>query len=125
MSESAGVEDTFKPALQFSKGEVFYGACSTAPGAWDNLFSNTHDALFLHQRGIPCDPVGHIEPVHMGLAFLGLVHCLCSLASRVSDAAVAVAPAQTVLCTIIFNGTAPIPTATAVNYVPWDVVGFM
>ena len=116
----------FKPALQFSEGALFYGAWS-APGARDDLFSNTRDALFLHQRGIPCDPVGHIEPVHVGLAFLGLggVHCLCSLASRASDTAVAVAPAQTVLCTIIFNGTAPIPTATAVNYVLWDMVGFM
>ena len=65
--------------------------------------------------------------VHVGLAFLAIggVHCLCSLVSRVSDAALALAPAQTVLCTIVFNGTVPIPPATAVNYVPWDMVGFM
>ena len=53
------------------------------------------------------------------------VRCLCSLASRVRDAALALALAQTVLCTIIFNGTAPIPPATAVNYVPWAMLGFM
>ena len=50
---------------------------------------------------------------------------LCSLASRVRDAALALALTQTVLCTIIFNGTAPIPPATAVNYVPWAMLGFM
>ena len=44
------------------------------------------------------------------------MHCLCSLASRVRDAILALI--ETVLCTIIFNGMAPIPPVIAVNYVP-------
>ena len=57
------------------------------------LWPSFHD-----RRSVPCDPVEHLEPVQMGFAFLvwsaGLtagVHCLCSLASRVRDAALALA----------------------------------
>ena len=126
MSESAGVDDTFQTGTAVLQGQGIL-QCMLHSGHAGRSFSNTCDVLCLHQYSIPCDPMGHIEPVHMGLAFLGLggMHCLCLLASQVSNTVVVVMPAQTVLCTVVFNGMAPILMAMAMNYVPWDMVRFM
>ena len=53
------------------------------------------------------------------------VHCLCSLASWVRDAVLVLMLTQMVLCTILFNGMVPILPAMVMDYIPWDMVGFM
>ena len=103
-----------------------------------HFVSTSADVLFHGRRGAPRGPVGPLEPlpelrvqIHkVGRALVGAGRALTaagrarSPASRMSAAAPAECAAEGAHA-VIFNGTALIPPATAVNYVPWAMVGFM
>ncbi|KAG6916275.1 hypothetical protein DXG01_007561 [Tephrocybe rancida] len=90
------------PALQFSKGQIYYGTVLLSGRRSRRLFTSPSALTFFFLIGAAC-------PVILWLVTRRYPNSILNYLNF----------------PLIFSGVGQIPPATAVNYVPWAIIGFL
>lgn len=109
------------PARQFSQGQIYYGELYTArPGCYvsvtqfyEQVWCSSSSAV-LSVRQLCTSIPGNTPIAPSEISSMTQLHTMCLYRAD---------PGYSF--PVIFSGTAAIPPATAVNYVPWAIIGFI